>query len=59
MMRFYRSKEMFFNVYKDLVDYWEIYYNSNEIFEKVADAMSVYDHEKMKEFRSISNDTKN
>ena len=57
--RFYRSKEMFFKVYKDLVDYWEIYYNSNEIFEKVADANSVYDHEKMKEFRSISNDTKN
>lgn len=57
--RFYRSKEIFFNVYKDIVDYWEIYYNSDEIFEKVADTHSIYDHEKMNEFRSISNDTKN
>ncbi len=57
--RFYRSQEMFFEVYKDLVDRWEIYYNSNEIFEKIADIDGIYDHEKMNEFRSISNDTKN
>ena len=57
--RFYRSQKMFFNVYRDLVDYWEIYYNSNEIFEKIADMDGVYDHEKMKEFRSISDDAKN
>jgi predicted ABC-type ATPase len=56
--RFYRSQQMFFNVYKDLVDYWEVYYNSNEIFEKIADIDAIYDHEKMKEFRSISDDTK-
>lgn len=56
--RFYRSKELFFKVYKDLVDYWEIYYNSNEIFEKIADSHDVYDHEKMNQFRSISDDTK-
>ncbi len=54
--RFYRSKTMFFEVYKDLVDHWEVYYNSNEIFEKVADTDAVYDHEKMQEFRSIEND---
>ncbi len=57
--RFYRSKQMFFEVYKALVDHWEIYYNSNEIFEKIADTNVIYDHEKMQEFRSISNDQKN
>ena len=57
--RFYRSKQMFFDVYKDLVDRWEVYYNSNEIFEKIADIDAVYDHEKMKEFRSITDGTKN
>jgi len=30
--------------------------NSNEIFEKIADSNCIYDHEKMKEFRSISNE---
>ena len=55
--RFYRSKAMFFNVYKKIVDNWEIYYNSNEVFEKVADMNMVYDHEKMEEFRSLGNDT--
>ena len=29
--RFYRSKEMFMYVYKDLVDKWIMYYNSDEI----------------------------
>jgi len=56
--RFYRSKKMFFEVYMDIVDYWEIYYNSDEIFEKIADTNTVYDHEKMQEFRSISDDKK-
>ncbi len=57
--RFYRSQKMFFDVYKDLVDSWEVYYNSNETFEKIADTDNIYDHEKMNEFRSISDDTKN
>lgn len=56
--RFYRSQKMFFETYKDLVDHWEVYYNSNEIFEKIADKNSIYDHEKMNEFRSISDDKK-
>lgn len=57
--RFYRSQKMFFELYKDLVNSWEVYYNSNEIFEKVADVNGIYDHAKMQEFRSMSNDTKN
>jgi len=34
--RYYRSKNMFWNIYKDLCDSWSIYYNSDEIFEKIA-----------------------
>jgi len=49
--RFYRSKEMFWNIYKDLVDEWVVYYNSDEYFEKIADNKIIYDEEKMEELR--------
>jgi len=49
--RFYRSKEMFCKVYKNLVDEWAIYYNSDEYFEKIADNNIVYDEDKMNELR--------
>jgi len=48
--RFYRSKEMFMYVYKDLVDKWIIYYNSNEITERIATDIMIYDHKKWQEF---------
>ncbi len=48
--RFYRSKNMFWNAYKDIVDEWIIYYNSNEIFEEIADKDTIYDNEKYQEF---------
>ncbi len=48
--RFYRSKSMFWNVYKDLVDEWIIYYNSNEVFEEIANNAQIYDNEKYQEF---------
>jgi predicted ABC-type ATPase len=48
--RFYRSKEMFFNIYKDLSDNWNIYYNSNESFEKIASNNKILDHEKYNKF---------
>ncbi len=48
--RFYRSKNMFWNSYKDLVDEWVIYYNSNEVFEEIADKNRVFDNEKYQEF---------
>ena len=54
--RFYRSQKMFFEVYKDIVDFWTIYYNSSESFDKVADMDYIYDHEKMNKFRRIAND---
>ena len=48
--RFYRSKDMFWNVYKNIVDEWIIYYNSNEIFEEIVDNNTIYDNEKHQEF---------
>jgi predicted ABC-type ATPase len=48
--RFYRSKDLFFNLYKDIVSSWTIYYNSDEIFEKVADNSKILDVEKYNKF---------
>jgi len=48
--RFYRSKNMFYAIYKDIVDHWSIYYNSNETFEKIAMNDKVLDHEKYNKF---------
>jgi len=48
--RFYRSKEMFMFVYKDLVDKWIMYYNSDEINEKIATDKMIYDDRKWQEF---------
>jgi len=49
--RFYRSKEMFWKIYKDKVDEWIIYYNSDEVFEEIADTSTIYDQEKFNEFK--------
>ena len=49
--RFYRSKNLFCSVYKDIVSSWNIYYNSDEIFEKVADNLVVFDTEKYNKFK--------
>lgn len=48
--RYYRSKNMFWNSYKNMVDQWAIYYNSNEIFEEIADNENIYDTIKYEEF---------
>ena len=48
--RFYRSKEMFTKSYKNIVDSWSVYYNTDEIFEKVATQSMVYDDKKWEEF---------
>jgi len=48
--RFYRSKEMFMHIYKDLVDKWIIYYNSDEITEKIATDTMIYDNKKWQDF---------
>jgi len=55
--RYYRSKELFFNIYKDIVDNWSIYYNSDEIFEEIADNKNIFDSTKYKLFlKDITND---
>ncbi len=48
--RYYRSKNMFYNTYKDMVDTWSIYYNSDESFEKIASNDKVLDAEKFEIF---------
>jgi hypothetical protein len=37
-------------VYKDLVDKWIMYYNSDEINEKIATDKMIYDDRKWQEF---------
>lgn len=34
--RFYRSKQNFWHIYRDLVDRWSLFYNSEEHFQEVA-----------------------
>ncbi len=41
---------MFWNVYKEMVDGWSIYYNSDEIFEKIANSNKILDNEKYDKF---------
>lgn len=48
--RYYRSKNMFWNIYKDLSDSWSIYYNSDEVFEEIADTNQIFDEIKYKVF---------
>ena len=48
--RYYRSKNMFWNIYKDLCDSWSIYYNSDEVFEEIADKSQIFDEIKYNEF---------
>ena len=49
--RFYRSKKLFCNLYKNIVSTWYIYYNSNEFFEKIADNKVILDIEKYNKFK--------
>ena len=48
--RYYRSKNMFWNTYKNLVDSWSIYYNSDEAFEKIASNDKILDEQKYEIF---------
>ena len=49
--RFYRSKKLFLDRYKQLADKWAIYYNANDDFEEIANSdFGVLDEDKMNEF---------
>jgi predicted ABC-type ATPase len=52
--RFYRSKNLFCSIYKDIVSSWSIYYNSNEIFEKIATDNIIFDKIKYNKFKENS-----
>jgi predicted ABC-type ATPase len=47
--RYHRSKSMFYNSYKDLVDDWGVYYNTNGIFEEIVNKKVILDSEKYNE----------
>lgn len=49
--RFYRSKKMFITTYKVLANRWTVYYNSDEVFEKVATEKIIYDEMKWLTFQ--------
>ena len=38
-------------LYKDLMDKWIMYYNSDEICEKIATDQMIYDDKKWQEFK--------
>ncbi len=48
--RYHRSKHMFQSTYKYLADMWDIYHNSDDVFETIANNHTIYDHEKYKNF---------
>lgn len=43
--RYYRSRNLFWNVYKDLVDEWIIFFNGDDNFELVADNNDIFDED--------------
>ncbi|MDF1884411.1 hypothetical protein JHD49_10700 [Sulfurimonas sp. SAG-AH-194-C21] len=46
--RYYRSKKLFWDTYKDMSDKWLLFFNGDDNFEIVADVNEVYDEELMK-----------
>ncbi len=43
--RYYRSRELFWNVYKNMVDDWSVIFNGDESFDIVAQNDEIYDEE--------------
>lgn len=48
--RYFRSKNLFLNIYKNIVDEWILYYNSDEVFEEIANSNNILDIKKYDEF---------
>lgn len=46
--RYYRSRKLFWNTYKDMSDKWLLFFNGDDNFEIVADMNEVFDEELMK-----------
>ena len=56
--RYFRSKRLFWVLYKNLVDSWILYYNSNEVFEEIANDKNICDVEKLRDFLKDIQDDK-
>jgi len=48
--RYYRSRKLFWNVYRNLVDKWMLFFNGDDNFELVAEDSNVIDEELFKIF---------
>ena len=54
--RYYRSKKLFWNTYKDLVNNWLIFFNGDDNFELVANNEEILDEDLFKVFYKGIND---
>ena len=54
--RYYRSRKLFWDVYKDMSDQWLLFFNGDDNFEIVADVNEVFDEELMKLYLEEIND---
>ena len=54
--RYYRSKNLFLNIYKNIVNEWILYYNSQEVFEEIANNNNILDIKKYNEFLKDTNE---
>ncbi|RBQ31142.1 hypothetical protein CRU92_08195 [Arcobacter sp. FW59] len=48
--RYYRSRELFFKIYKNLVDEWVLFFNGDDNFELVENQNEVFDEDLKKMF---------
>ena len=48
--RYYRSRKLFWDTYKDMSDKWLLFFNGDDNFEIVADRNEVFDEELMKSY---------
>ncbi len=50
LRRFHRSRDLFWHLYKNIVNEWVLIYNGDNSFEIVADNKDIYDDELLKKF---------
>jgi len=48
--RYIRSRKLFMNLYKDMVDKWILYFNGNDNYELIANSTQIFNDEKYKNF---------
>ncbi len=50
LRRFHRSRDLFWHLYKNIVNEWVLIYNGDNSFEIAADNKDIYDDELLKKF---------